>query len=539
MRARHWQFGSVATNVAMPWLLLLVIVCGLTGYRYHQTQEAEAMDARSALHRRAVRLAEDLRFLAQERWSNALAYQATRDARFAARLPQSQSKTSRTLDELQGLFADKGEHYGAGVAEQAGALLENYRVVREGMPGLYAQLIQLVDAGDLGQQTALISLLSDKVRLVRATLDDLAAYHIKVAQLVDARQAAMQGQADGTFLGLLGALMLAGLIFARFQTRAIVRPITELTLAARNLRAGDTADLSRFSGKGEIGELGTAFAQMVAALQQSHGELRAQQEQLALAYAGVERQVRQRTAELQRRTEDLQTANNDLEGFSYSVSHDLRAPLRAIDGFIAILREDYGPKLDAEGLRLFGVVSDNARKMGQLIDDILAFSRAGRHQLEYTMVDMNALVEEVWHGLDEQHGGRAVEFSRSDLPAVSADLRALRQVWQNLLANALKFSRSRDPARIEVSARQDDQTIWYQVKDNGAGFNPEYAGKLFGLFLRLHGMDEFEGTGVGLAIVKRFVQKHGGSVTAEGAVGAGASFSFSLPVSSGEATSAE
>jgi PAS domain S-box-containing protein len=242
-------------------------------------------------------------------------------------------------------------------------------------------------------------------------------------------------------------------------------------------------------------------------------------------------------AEVGRRTQELETANADLESFSYSVSHDLRAPLRAIDGFSAILREDYAPQLDAEGLRLFGVVSDNARKMAQLIDDILALSRAGRMDLELAQLDMNGLVDAVWAGLAQQRAGRPVEFHRADLPSVCADRRALQQVWQNLLDNALKFSRHRDPARIEVGAERRHDLIWFEVKDNGAGFNTDYRGKLFGLFQRLHGMDEFAGTGVGLAIVKRFVQKHGGQVAAEGAVNVGARFRFGLPVRPDQALS--
>ena len=539
MNARPLQSGSVATNVAMPWLLLLLIVAGLTGYRYHQAQESAAMDAHIELHHKAVQLALDLRFLAQERWSNALAYQATRDARYVVRLEQSQLETARKLDELTHLFSNNGEHYDARVPSQAQALLDSYQVIHEGVPELYAQLILAIDAGDLGRQMRVTSLLSDKIRLVRATLDDLAAFHIKTEQSVNASQKAMQRQADLVFIGLLGALILAGLGFSRYQTLAIVRPLSDLTLAAREVGAGKTADLSRFKGQGEIGQLGHAFSQMVDKLQQSHRELSAQKDQLALAYADVEGQVKQRTTELQRRSEELETANKDLEGFSYSVSHDLRAPLRAIDGFIAILREDYGAKLDAEGLRLFSVVSDNARKMGHLIDDILAFSRAGRLELEHARVDMNAMVDEVWNDLAGQRGERVIEFHRADLPAVTADPRALRQVWQNLLGNALKFSRDRTPARIEVSAKSQDNLIWFQVKDNGAGFNPDYVDKLFGLFMRLHGMDEFDGTGVGLAIVKRFVSKHGGRVAAEGAVGIGAMFSFGLPTAPVQATSEE
>ncbi len=227
---------------------------------------------------------------------------------------------------------------------------------------------------------------------------------------------------------------------------------------------------------------------------------------------------------------ELENAVQDLENFSYSVSHDLRAPLRAIDGFVAILMEEYAPVLDTEGLRLFAVVSNNAKKMEQLINDILALSRAGRLELELKPVDMNALVYEVWEQLMERHPERVVQFDCAELPSIHGDARALRQVWQNLLDNALKFTAGRESAQIQVSAEPRGDLLRYCVSDNGVGFDPAYQNKLFGLFLRLHGMDEFEGTGVGLAIVKRFIQKHQGHVEGTGVVGEGATFCFYLPV---------
>ncbi len=251
--------------------------------------------------------------------------------------------------------------------------------------------------------------------------------------------------------------------------------------------------------------------------------------QAELALRSAMQDISAQAQALQQRTAELEVANKDLESFSYSISHDLRAPLRAIDGFIAILQEDYAEHLDAEGQRLFGIVSANARKMGHLIDDILALSRAGRLELAPTPVDMNVLVAEVWDSLAEQRGERAIAFQPGELPTVWGDPRALRQVWQNLLGNAIKFTRDRQPARIEVSAERQDDLIWFSVKDNGAGFRRAYQDKLFGLFQRLHGVEEFEGTGVGLAIVKRFIDRHGGQVQAEGEVGAGATFRFGLP----------
>jgi signal transduction histidine kinase len=243
----------------------------------------------------------------------------------------------------------------------------------------------------------------------------------------------------------------------------------------------------------------------------------------------LEQAVDKRTLELQSRTNQLEQANRDLEGFSYSVSHDLRSPLRAIDGFVAILSDEYSDKLDEEGLRLFGIVQDNARKMGELIDDILAFSRAGRQEIEQQKVNMNQLVECVWQHIENQFPDKTIDFRCNNLPEVDADPNALRQVLTNLLNNAVKFSAASNPIVIEVKGEVIDGYIRYSVSDNGIGFNNNYRDKLFVMFQRLHGMDEFEGTGVGLAIVKRFIKKHGGRVDAQATPGEGATFIFDLP----------
>jgi PAS domain S-box-containing protein len=234
-------------------------------------------------------------------------------------------------------------------------------------------------------------------------------------------------------------------------------------------------------------------------------------------------------AEMKKIETELRQANADLESFSYSVSHDLRAPLRAIDGFSAILREYYAAQLDVEGQRLFQVVSDNAKKMGKLIEDILFLSRANRYEMLINLIDMKALVQEVWDGLATDRTGRVIDFRLTDLPAACADTSALREVLQNLLGNAIKFTRGREPAIIEMAGYVEGKENIYFVRDNGVGFDMAYANKLFGLFQRLHSMTEFEGTGVGLAIVKRFIIKHGGRVWAEGKPGEGATFWFSLP----------
>jgi len=241
----------------------------------------------------------------------------------------------------------------------------------------------------------------------------------------------------------------------------------------------------------------------------------------------LNQQLELRVAE---RTAQLEGANQELEAFSYSVSHDLRAPLRAIDGFSHILQEDYADQLDDEARRLLKVVRDNAGRMGKLIDDDLQFSRSGRHEINYTDIDMQRLVQEV---IDELRsvapdiGHLQIEIDR--IPPARGDRNMLRQVWVNLLTNAVKFSHARERPRIRVGATAGDEENIYYVNDNGVGFDMHYADKLFGVFQRLHSENEFEGTGIGLAIVKRIITRHAGRVSAAGKVNEGATFYFALP----------
>ncbi|MCL4177768.1 MAG: PAS domain S-box protein [Verrucomicrobia bacterium] len=237
----------------------------------------------------------------------------------------------------------------------------------------------------------------------------------------------------------------------------------------------------------------------------------------------LEGRVRERTAQ-------LEAANRDLEAFSYSVSHDLRAPLRAINGYARILIEDHGERLGPEGLRVSGVVRDEAVRMGQLIDDLLHFSRLGRQALQLAPTDMTTLAREVFEKLKGGVPDREVVFRLSELPAVLTDQTLLRQVWYNLLDNALKYTRRRARTEIAVSGVVQGGEAIYRVRDNGAGFDMKYLHQLFRVFRRLHGTDDFEGTGVGLALVRRIVHRHGGRVWAEATVDDGATFFFALPV---------
>jgi signal transduction histidine kinase/AmiR/NasT family two-component response regulator len=236
----------------------------------------------------------------------------------------------------------------------------------------------------------------------------------------------------------------------------------------------------------------------------------------------LERRVRERTAELEH-------ANRELDAFSYSVSHDLRAPLRAVDGFAGILASEYRDRLDDEGRRVLGVVQSQVRHMGRLIDDLLRFARMGRYVLQKTNLEMDQIVAEAVEQLREANSSREVDFRVDSLPPAHADASLMRQVWLNLLSNALKFSQSRKPRLIEVGgAIQDDDAVYF-VRDNGVGFDMKYADKLFKVFQRLHSPDEFEGTGVGLSLVQRIVHRHGGRVWAEAELDRGATFYFSLP----------
>ena len=238
------------------------------------------------------------------------------------------------------------------------------------------------------------------------------------------------------------------------------------------------------------------------------------------------------------RTAQLEAANQELESFSYSVSHDLRAPLRAIDGFSKRVADLAGPSLDDECRRMLGIVRQNAVRMGRLIDDLLSFSRTSRAGVLKSSVPMEALVRYVFSEVVQDLPARErFVLEMADLPPAWGDPVLLRQVWTNLLSNAVKFSAPAAAPRIQVSGvRQGGETV-YSVRDNGVGFDMAYASKLFGVFQRLHGVKEFEGNGVGLALVQRIVARHGGRIWAEGVVGGGAAFWFSIPVGSGEAPS--
>jgi signal transduction histidine kinase len=302
-------------------------------------------------------------------------------------------------------------------------------------------------------------------------------------------------------------LLLIGVTGAFALSRSITRPLHLLTGAATAISGGDYTRLVDVNTGDELGELAGAFNTMVARVGEAQREL--------------EGKVQERTAE-------LEAANKELEAFSYSVSHDLRAPLRGIDGFSQALLEDYGDKLDEKGKQFLNRVRSAAQRMAELIDNLLALSQVTRGELMREQVDLSSLARSVAAQLKQGEPGRDIEFDVSKDVLVEGDPRLLLIVIENLFGNAWKFTSKHSHARVEFGlARENGQTVYY-VRDDGAGFDMAYAGKLFGAFQRLHQANEFQGTGIGLATVGRIVSRHGGHVWAEGEVEKGATFSFTL-----------
>jgi signal transduction histidine kinase len=314
---------------------------------------------------------------------------------------------------------------------------------------------------------------------------------------------------------LLLSLTTAFLLSPRFQ-RTIAQPLVGLAEVARVVsRERNYSMRAPASASGdEIALLIEAFNEMLGQIQERDSALQAGREEL-------ERRVAQRTVE-------LESVNKELEAFTYSVAHDLRAPLRHIQGFSVVLAEEFGPQLPSAATEFLNRIVAGTRRMGLLINDLLALAQVGRQELRLRRTSLNALVEEVLQDLREETGNSAIRWQIGDLPSADSDPGLMRQVFYNLLSNAVKYSRPRNPAVIETGQMRinGEQVIF--VRDNGVGFNMKYSDKLFGVFQRLHRKEDFEGTGVGLATVQRIVHKHGGRIWAEAEVDKGAAFFFTL-----------
>lgn len=318
-------------------------------------------------------------------------------------------------------------------------------------------------------------------------------------------------------MGVLAVVLLLVFIGAwALSELGIRRQIARISAAVTRFSGGDFgARIGAPYPRGEIGGL-------MAAIDHDFGLVQAQRDMIGQLNADLERRVVERTAQ-------LEAINKELESFSYSVSHDLRMPLRHIDGYIGLLTAEVANGLSPEAQRYLKVITDAGRKMGRLIDDLLAFSRMGRVELNESEVDLDALVQETIQSMMPDAQGRNIAWKVSPLPVVRGDAAMLRQVFANLVGNAIKYTKPREAAQIEIgcSGEAEDRHILY-VRDNGVGFDMQYADKLFGVFQRMHRADQFEGTGIGLANVHRIIARHGGRIWAEAAEDRGATFYFTL-----------
>lgn len=321
------------------------------------------------------------------------------------------------------------------------------------------------------------------------------------------------------YASIAGAVIAISFVVTYFLSnklqQSISEPVHALTRTAKAVsEKKDYSVRATKTGNDEIGYLTDAFNQMLSEIQTQNVQIQLFNQKLELT--------------IERRTHDLEIANKELEAFSYSVSHDLRAPLRSINGFSGILMEDYGHLLDEEGINTLKSIMRNGTRMGQLIDDLLAFSKLGKQRVAKLNINMTTLAKTVYDDLKKQYGNS--ETVISPLPDIKGDSSMLRQVMQNLISNALKYSMKKEKPLVEIGAYRGNGENVYYVKDNGVGFNMQYYDKLFGVFQRLHSATDFEGTGVGLALVHRIIAKHDGRIWAEGKENEGATFYFSLPV---------
>jgi signal transduction histidine kinase len=324
-------------------------------------------------------------------------------------------------------------------------------------------------------------------------------------------------------MSLVTSETVAGLLVRRMLPAVVGIPVIVGWVALEGQRAGLFPPLLTVSyyAVAIILVFATMTWQIAGSLHRIDLQRREAQEQVQQLNAELEQRVADRTAQLER-------VNSELEAFSYSVSHDLRAPLRHIDGFAQLLLSHSRDTLDETALRHIAVIQEGAQSMGRMIDDLLSLARLDRQDVVWQRVDLNAIAAQVIHELEHDIGSRTIEWTREPLPAVAGDPGLLKLVFVNLLSNAVKYSSKRDVARIAITVRQGEDGTVFAISDNGAGFDQRYQHKLFGVFQRLHRSDEFEGTGIGLATVRRIVHKHGGRIWAEGAVDRGATFFFTL-----------
>jgi light-regulated signal transduction histidine kinase (bacteriophytochrome)/HAMP domain-containing protein len=318
------------------------------------------------------------------------------------------------------------------------------------------------------------------------------------------------------------AALIVAMIIGTWTASWIIKPILQLNTAAKDIAQGNWDNTLKVERSDELGELAVSFNSMASQLQKSFVEMEELNIKLKEVNHTLESRVHERTAE-------LKAVNEELEAFSYSVSHDLQAPLRKIDSFSQIILARYGDNLEESAKSYFDRLRSNTQRMSEIINDLLTLSRVNRNQMQVSLVNVSAIVKEITDNLQENQPERQVEWIIAPEVIINCDASLMKMVLENLLNNAWKFTSSQIYPRIEFNTiLQEDGKVVYFIRDNGAGFDMTHVNQLFKAFARLHSTDEFPGTGIGLAIVQRVIKRHGGEIWAEGEIGGGATFYFTL-----------
>jgi signal transduction histidine kinase len=481
-------------------------------------EEPAPQETSSEPFRRALARAVAVPFVLLAALALALALGVTslvRSARLTERSDQVLTQSSR----LRELLVDRETALRGYLLSENDAFLQPLVLAEEQLPETFAHLRALV--GDEREQ-------QERISRVERLADDWRTFASEEQQAFVQGRDYITAVAHGSGNSLMEGMRheLDGVVAVeqeRRQSRARTAALEGRFLFASG--AGWVLVLAAvlaYWGRRQLFELAQSHEAALAGLEKQNQALRAAERVMAELNTSLERRVEERTAA-------LSAANRDLEGFTYSVSHDLRAPLRQVAGFAEVLDATAGPKLDVAERRALATLRDSARHSGQLMDDLLRFSKMSRQELRTFSVNLASLVQSARASLGNELEGREVEWTVGPLPTVRGDPSMLLLVWRNLLGNALKYSRGRAPARIEVGSvpGASNEDVLY-VRDNGVGFEMAYAERLFGVFQRLHGT-EFEGTGIGLASVRRIVERHGGRVWAEATPGHGATFYWAIP----------